>query len=273
MLPVSHGAKPSRREAYKSTAQVLRNSHNIVQIEGFHALKHALRFGADVLEIEAADRDEVIALAERLAPDLTDVLAERVTRADPDRFTGITGRVRARARRPDFDATALLTHPGPGPVVLLDQPRHLGNVGAAIRVAAAAGADGLVTTGTADPWHPVAVRGAAGLQYALPVGRLDGIAELGRRLESVAETGGRGAELPGGGRPVVALDPDGESLRAETVPAGAILAFGSERRGLSEEVRAAAGMTVALPMREGVSSINLAAAVAATLYALRLAAD
>jgi TrmH family RNA methyltransferase len=251
---------------------VLRNSHNIVQIEGFHALKHALRFGADVLEIEAADRDEVIALAERLAPDLTDVLAERVTRADADRFEGITGRVVARARRPAFDAMALLARPGPGPVVLLDQPRHLGNVGAAIRVAAAAGADGLVTTGTADPWHPVAVRGAAGLQFALPVGRLENLADLGGRMDAIAPAGGRGEGLPSGGRPVVALDPDGDALDPWSIPEGAILAFGSERHGLSDEIRAAADTTVALPMTPGVSSINLAAAVAATLYALRLGA-
>jgi TrmH family RNA methyltransferase len=227
-------------------------SDDLVLLEGFHAIKHALRFGADVVTIRAADPAEVVALAEALAPDLTAVLAERVQRAEGEGFEGIAGRVVARARRPEVDLAAVLNRSGPGPVVLLDHPRHLGNVGAAIRVAAAAGADAVVTTGTADPWHPVAVRGAAGLQFALPVGRVDAIT--------------------GTVRPVVALDPDGEPLDAGKAPDGAILAFGSERRGLSPEVRESAQHTFALPMRDGVSSINLAAAVAATLYALRLSA-
>lgn len=230
----------------------MRNSDNIVQIEGFHALKHALRFGADVVEVRAASRDEVLALARRLAPDLTATLAERTGEVADEGFEGVTGRVRARARRPEQDVSRVVRGRGDGPVVLLDHPRHLGNVGAAIRVAAAASAEALVTTGTADPWHPVAIRGAAGLQWALPVGRVEGVAGTERAL--------------------VALDPEGETLRPGAVPRDAVVAFGSERQGLSDEVRAAASATFALPMREGVSSINLAAAVAATLYALRLGA-
>jgi TrmH family RNA methyltransferase len=148
----------------------------------------------------------------------------------------------ACARRPPFALPA----PDGRPVVLLDHPRHLGNVGAAIRVAAAAGAAAVVVLGDADPWHPQAVRGAAGLQFALPVGRVE--------------------EVPAG-RPLVAMDPDGDGVDA--TPPGAILAFGSERHGLSPEVLEPADARVALPMRAGVSSLNLATAVAATLYSLR----
>ena len=46
------------------------------------------------------------------------------------------------------------------------------------------------------------------------------------------------------------------------------LAFGSERRGLSTALLDAADARVALPMRDGVSSLNLATAVAATLYSV-----
>jgi TrmH family RNA methyltransferase len=49
------------------------------------------------------------------------------------------------------------------------------------------------------------------------------------------------------------------------------LAFGSERRGLGPALRARAQVTLALPMRPGASSLNLATAVAAVLYAWRLA--
>ena len=39
-------------------------------LEGFHALKHALRFGAEVIEAVAADPAELERLAAELAPDL-----------------------------------------------------------------------------------------------------------------------------------------------------------------------------------------------------------
>ncbi|MET0817594.1 MAG: rRNA methyltransferase, partial [Solirubrobacteraceae bacterium] len=42
----------------------------LVVLEGVHALKHALRFGADVLAAGTTDPDGLAALAEELAPDL-----------------------------------------------------------------------------------------------------------------------------------------------------------------------------------------------------------
>ena len=51
------------------------------------------------------------------------------------------------------------------------------------------------------------------------------------------------------------------------LPAGAVLAFGSERSGLDAALLARADAPLAIPMRPGVSSLNLATAVAITLYA------
>jgi tRNA G18 (ribose-2'-O)-methylase SpoU len=50
----------------------------------------------------------------------------------------------------------------------------------------------------------------------------------------------------------------------------ALLAFGAERYGISESLLAQAHHRVAIPMRAGVSSLNLATSVAAILYAWRL---
>jgi tRNA G18 (ribose-2'-O)-methylase SpoU len=71
-------------------------------------------------------------------------------------------------------------------------------------------------------------------------------------------------ELPPG--PVFALDPEGDDIRALKLPDDAVLAFGSERSGLSAELRARTDHLVALPMRPQVSSYNLATSVAMTLY-------
>ena len=70
----------------------------------------------------------------------------------------------------------------------------------------------------------------------------------------------------------MAVDPEGEPLRQGTVSEGAILAFGTERDGLSQELLNAAHTRIAIPMEPGVSSLNLATAVAVAvvLYAWRL---
>jgi TrmH family RNA methyltransferase len=160
------------------------------------------------------------------------------------------GQVVAVARRPaQPDPDTVLA--GSGHVILLEDPRHLGNLGAVVRVAAAAGAAGVMTTGRLNPWHPDALRGSAGLHFALPVHHLRAIRT--------------------GGRQLLAFDPEGERLAPDALPRAAILAFGTERDGLSDEVLSRAHRRVALPMAPGVSSLNLATAVAATLYALRFA--
>jgi TrmH family RNA methyltransferase len=72
----------------------------------------------------------------------------------------------------------------------------------------------------------------------------------------------------------VAFDPAGVPLAGgaarEALGDGAVLAFGTERGGLSDALLARADARVALPMQPGVSSLNLATSVSAVLYAWRL---
>ena len=157
----------------------------------------------------------------------------------------------AIARRPRLNLPTVLADPAPAPVVLLEQPKNMGNIGACIRVAAAADAAAILTTGENDPWYPDAVRGAAGLHFALPVAAVEA--------------------LPASDRPLLAIDPDGDDLHPERLPARAVLAFGTERHGISDELLERADARIAIPMRAGVSSLNLATSVAVALFASRLA--
>lgn len=190
-----------------------------------------------------ADAEQARALAQQLAPDVVEALLARAVITPVDHPTG----VQALALRPGADRSVLRRRTSP--LLLLDQPRHPGNAGAAIRVAAAAGASGVALTGDLDPWHPAVVRGSAGLHYALPV-----------LQAAVDELGG----------PVLVLDAEGDPLGR--VPDDAVLVVGSERSGVGPQARERADSVVALPMRTGVSSLNLATAAAAALYAWRLAA-
>ena len=232
-----------------------RRDPELTVVEGFHALKHALRFGAELVEAVAIDPEALEAMAGDLAPDLAGQLAGRVETVDKETLADLvplvphTG-VAAIARRPRVDLAAALADSVPTPAVLLEQPRNMGNIGACIRVAAAAGAAALVTTGENDPWHPDAVRGAAGLQFALPVASVEA--------------------LPESDRPLLAIDPEGEELAPGELPPRAVLAFGTERHGLSSEIFERAEGRIAIPMRDGVSSLNLATSVAIVLFAMKL---
>ncbi len=213
-----------------------------VALQGFHAVKHALRFAPELVQtIMIADPASAAALADRLAPDVKALLLARATVGPVGHPTGVAG----VADRPARDAGPLTIRRSP--LVLLDDPRHPGNVGAVVRVAAAAGASGVAVSGALDPWHPAVLRGSAGLHFALPV--------LSVHPDDV--TG-----------PLLVLDADGESLG--DIPDNAVLVVGSERAGVGPLLRSRADAVVALPMRAGVSSLNLATAVSAVLYRWRL---
>lgn len=227
-----------------------RKDRELAVLEGFHAIKHALRFDAEILEILTRDKEELLALAQDLAPDVEERLSEGAEQIEADLFDTLaphpppTGAI-ALARR--CTATPEDVLEAEGLVVFLDRPNHLGNLGAVIRVAAAADAAGVLTTGRHDPWTPEALRASAGLHFAIPVARCE--------------------KLPQTLRPIVAMDPEGEPRDPRDLAADAILAFGSERSGLGSNLLVRTNVRLAIPMREGISSLNLATAASAVLFA------
>ena len=226
-----------------------------IVLEGLHPLKHAMRFGGKIREVFAPDRQRVLKLAEHLCPDLLADLERQIIEIAVAEFAALakgavpTG-VISLADPPVHALADVLALSG-SPIVLLDRPTHHGNVGAVVRAAAAADAAAVLTTGPNDPWHRSCLRGSAGLHYALPVLRIDDLPRTN-------------------GRPLVAFDPDGLPLQPGSVPDDAILLFGSERRGLDQRWRRSAEQIFSLPMRPGVSSLNLATSVAAVLYRWRI---
>ena len=233
-----------------------RKDRELAVLEGFHPLKHALRCDAQILHVVTDDLEAVLALSRQFSPDLTEAMERSITVVSEELFRQLFRAARRTdvlgiAQRQIVSAESVLMQRRDAPMVLLEEPTHHGNVGAAIRVAASAGASAVVTTGRHDPWHADAIRGSAGLHYALPVAHASSLGVY------------QG--------PLVALDPTGDTLRLGDIPGDAILAFGSERRGLSPELLAKADRRIRIPMEPNVSSMNLASAVAVALYAWRLA--
>lgn len=229
-----------------------------IALEGLHALKHALRFGAQITEILTDDLEKAVLLADGIADDLRSVLVERARVVSRDELRErstqpIPTRVLAYAQKPTWTLSDCLPVDD-RPTILLDDPRNSKNLGAVVRVGAANGAAGVLVNGPADFYNPMAIRGAAGLQWAIPCWGSQSLMEELDNLRTQASF------------TFVGLDADGKKYHPQDFPYPTIFAFGSERSGLSTGVRSRCDEIVSLPMTPHVSSLNLATTVSAVVY-------
>ena len=115
-----------------------RRDPGLAVLEGFHALKHALRFGAEVLEAAVVAPEGLSRLVAALAPDIEERLAAVAAEVvEPSAFARLAPRapatgVLAIARRRTTSPAAVVEAPGPAPAVARIAPRHAGNLGAAV---------------------------------------------------------------------------------------------------------------------------------------------
>ncbi len=157
--------------------------------------------------------------------------------------------------RPRFGDEAFFA--GEGAFVLVAAGvRDPGNMGALVRVAEAAGANGvLVLEGSADPFRDKALRGASGSTFRLPVRTGLAPAELLALLRA------RGGTLLG-------LDAhEGEDLfEADLGPAPRAYLLGSEGAGLPPELAAQLDRKLRIPMAPSVESLNVSVAAGIVLF-------
>ena len=143
-------------------------------------------------------------------------------------------------------------------IVILEEVRDPGNLGTIIRVADAAGADGVILTGrSVDLYNPKVVRSTTGSLFHLPI-TVD--VELENVLPYVREAGLQ----------LLAADIKGEDLvlaRSHGVlDAPTAWLFGNEARGLSDEHFALAEKAITVPIYGDAESMNLATAAAVLIY-------
>ncbi|GAA1136265.1 TrmH family RNA methyltransferase [Microbacterium aurantiacum] len=202
---------------------------------------------AEVEALLAGDVEVPILLVE-------DAVAEAVTGYAVHR-----GALAAMTRPAPVDPRALLS--AARRVVVLEDIVDHTNVGAIFRSAAGLGADAvLVSARCADPLYRRSVRVSMGTVFQVPWARLP---EWREARALFRETGFTLAAL--------ALREDAVALDdfAATAPARVAVAFGAEGDGLSSDALDAADAIVRIPMAGGVDSLNVAAASAVTLWALR----
>lgn len=162
-------------------------------------------------------------------------------------------------RGPEPDAAALVPPPPASALVLgLAGLTNHDNVGAALRNAAAFGADAvLLDAESCDPLYRKSIRVSAGAALIQPFARLPAGADWCARAATL--------DLH-----VLALSPGAaETLDAVPVPARALLLLGTEGPGLDAATLARA-RPVRIPMAAGFDSLNVATAAGIALHAMAL---
>ena len=224
--------------------------------------------------VEAGHTAQSMLMAEKWLPSMADVIEALgggedgslpVYVADADVLRSITGFHLHRG------ALAAMHRPAPLPVadviagarrvvVLEDMVDHT-NVGAIFRSVAALGADAvLVSPRCADPLYRRSVRVSMGTVFQVPWTRLE---EWPGGLDALRSEGFVVAAL--------ALADDAVSLDDFIVdpPPKVALVLGAEGDGLTRAALQSADVVVRVPMSGGVDSLNVAAASAVALWALR----
>lgn len=162
--------------------------------------------------------------------------------------------------RPALPAIAELLA-GARTVVIIENVADPSNVGAIFRSVAGIGADAVVVTERcSDPFYRRAIRVSMGASLMVPWTRIGDWADTRR-------------ELTAAGFALVTLDltPDAVPLDAYAAarPERLAIVLGEEGPGITADATAAADAVVTIPMQHGIDSLNVAAASAVALWALR----
>ena len=231
---------------------------------GVHAVEEALRAGRRRF-------DHVMVARERQDDRLTRLIADcrqagvRVRQEPREQLTQVAGTaahqgVVAMVRAQEFLAIEDLFEPlasstGARLLLALDGVEDPQNLGALLRVADAAGVDGVILTERrAAPLSPVAVKASAGAAEHLRIAR---VVNLVRALE----------DLKRQNLWVIGLDERGTTVYDQfDLTGNCVLVLGREGAGLHDLVRRTCDHLLRIPMAGGVSSLNVSAAGAVVLY-------
>ncbi len=255
--PITSLANPLVKEARALRQRKARAETGRFVVEGLHHIGEALDSGWEVDALLYAPElltsgfardlvDRATRLPLRLQPVSAQVMESLAEKDSPQGVLAIV--CQRQSRLEDLKNSKCL--------VALVSPQDPGNVGAILRTVDAVGADGLLLLeGGADLYHPTAVRASMGALFWRPVvqATFD---------DFVVWVCAHSLQLVGASSHA---DMDYHTF-APHEPW--VLLMGNEQKGLTREQTAACDVTISLPMRGRVSSLNLAVATGILLYIL-----
>ena len=136
--------------------------------------------------------------------------------------------------------------------LFLDGVSDPANVGAIIRTAAASGYNQIYLADTADCYSPKSVRAS-----------MSGIFKI-KVIKGSKEQLLNAIDIP-----ICIADMSGQSVYDVTMPDKFCLVIGNEARGVSEEVRNLAKISVSIPMENDMESLNASVSAGILMYILK----
>jgi len=253
---------PLVKQARALRQKKARNESGLFLVEGIHHVGEAIEAGWDVNSILYAPdllasnfaRDLISRLASRFdytrsaqrepQPVSAQVMESLAGKENPQGILAI-----ARQRRMQFSNLQ-----SPKISVALVSPQDPGNVGTILRTLDAVGADVLfLLDGGVELYHPSVVRASMGTIFWKPIVQtsFDEFANWARN----------------GGYQLIGASAHGDVDYQTLVPKTPwVLILGNEQKGLTPEQTKACDVTVSMPMKGRVSSLNLAVAAGVLLY-------
>jgi len=233
----------------------LEAEHGLFLAEGEKVVRRAAEGGFEARSFLMAPRwldglADVLAASEAPCYVVTEALAEQVTGFHVHR-----GALASLRRRPLPSVESVLA--SARTVVVLEDIVDHTNVGAIFRSAAALGVDAvLLSPRCADPLYRRSIKVAMGAVFTVPYARLEDWYDA---MPAVSRAGFT----------TVALTLADDALPIEVSVTGidrVALVLGSEGHGLSPRWEQSADRRAIIPMREGIDSLNVAAATAVACY-------
>jgi len=259
LVPITYAAD-ERLGDYRDLRDVelrkhLEAEHGLFLAEGEKVVRRAVEAGFTARSFLMAERwldglADVLAGTDAPCYVVSEELAEEVTGFHVHR-----GALASLKRRPLPTVDEVLD--GARSVLVLEDIVDHTNVGAIFRSGAALGFDGvLLSPRCADPLYRRSIKVAMGAVFTMPWTRLPDWYDALPTLSSKGFT-------------TVALTLADDSTPVEEAVAGldkVALVLGSEGHGLSPRWEQSAGRRATIPMREGIDSLNVAAATAVACY-------
>ncbi len=234
------------KETVKLQQKKYRDRENKFLLEGFKSIEEAFNAGVKIEYVFTTD-EKRYAFAPNVIPASEAVLKKISTTDSAPDAVGVA--VKKVCSAEDLkDAKK---------VVLLENIKDLGNLGTILRTAVAFGADAVVLYGKecADLYNPKCVRSSVGNLWKIPVVYIEDFSGLNvfERFEKVAT-----------------LPRTTQYLKDFSIKEPALVMFGSEADGLSDELIRFATKEVKIEMADNVESLNLSISCAVVLYKLFL---
>lgn len=238
-------------EIVKNTAKLqqkkYRNSEKKFLLEGYKAIKEAFDSGIIIEKIFVnKNKIQEYNFAKNILIETTEPVLKKLSTTETAPESVAVGIQKIY----DFDVLKKAKK-----VVLLEEIKDLGNLGTILRTAVAFQAEAIVLYGdSTDIYNPKCVRASVGNLWKIPIFQIKDF----NQLEQIFENFQRIATLPR----------SKNFLKNFDIKFPALIMFGSEAAGLSDELIKFSTDSVKIEMAETVESLNLAVSVSIILYEL-----